>query len=215
MSMDQITIKTPNPKCRISWCLIEFIDWKYCQPCWYSPPLLWTSAPLTFSLVHLPHPPPPSLCEYWISTGICNYSVCNRGWRGLGCVVSKYRRMLSILYTRIQCVQYMGFWASRQINTCRKFHYTSIFLDDDIFQMLLWVLSFHDISLGILVSTGPLSKVPQIEVLYRTSYSKAHEALNQHNFGVFTLKWTDRPANLTQSSEYPDHGSNIYKDTKP
>jgi hypothetical protein len=24
--MDQITIKTPNPKCRLYWCLIEFID---------------------------------------------------------------------------------------------------------------------------------------------------------------------------------------------
>ena len=25
-SMDQITIKTPNPKCRLYWRLIEFID---------------------------------------------------------------------------------------------------------------------------------------------------------------------------------------------
>jgi hypothetical protein len=24
---DQITIKTPNPKCRLYWFLIEFIDW--------------------------------------------------------------------------------------------------------------------------------------------------------------------------------------------
>jgi hypothetical protein len=28
-SMDQINIKTPNPKCRLYWCLIEFIDWRY------------------------------------------------------------------------------------------------------------------------------------------------------------------------------------------
>ncbi len=33
--MDQITIKTPNPKCRFYWCLIEFIDWRYSQSCWY------------------------------------------------------------------------------------------------------------------------------------------------------------------------------------
>ncbi len=26
-NMDQINIKTPNPKCRLYWCLIEFIDW--------------------------------------------------------------------------------------------------------------------------------------------------------------------------------------------
>jgi hypothetical protein len=25
-SMDQLSIKTPNPKCRLHWCLIEFID---------------------------------------------------------------------------------------------------------------------------------------------------------------------------------------------
>ncbi len=32
-SIDQITIKTPNPKCRLYWCLIEFIDWRYSQSC--------------------------------------------------------------------------------------------------------------------------------------------------------------------------------------
>jgi hypothetical protein len=25
----------PNPKCRLYWCLIEFIDWIYSQLCWY------------------------------------------------------------------------------------------------------------------------------------------------------------------------------------
>jgi hypothetical protein len=32
--MYQITVKTPNPKCRLYWCLIEFIDWRYTQS-WY------------------------------------------------------------------------------------------------------------------------------------------------------------------------------------
>jgi hypothetical protein len=27
--MNQVTIKTPNAKCRLYWCLIEFIDWRY------------------------------------------------------------------------------------------------------------------------------------------------------------------------------------------
>jgi hypothetical protein len=31
LAMDQISIKTPNPKCRLYWCLIEFIDWRYSQ----------------------------------------------------------------------------------------------------------------------------------------------------------------------------------------
>jgi hypothetical protein len=41
--MDQISIKTPNPKCRLHWCLVEFIDWRwysYSQSCWYFRPFL-------------------------------------------------------------------------------------------------------------------------------------------------------------------------------
>jgi hypothetical protein len=32
-------MKTPNPKCRLYWCLIEFIDWRFSQSCWYFRPL--------------------------------------------------------------------------------------------------------------------------------------------------------------------------------
>ncbi len=39
VSMDQIAIKTPNPKCRLYWCLIDFIDWRQSQSCWYFRPL--------------------------------------------------------------------------------------------------------------------------------------------------------------------------------
>ncbi len=31
--MDEGTIKTPNPKCRLYWCFIELIDWRYSQSC--------------------------------------------------------------------------------------------------------------------------------------------------------------------------------------
>jgi hypothetical protein len=31
LGMDQISIKTPNPICRLYWCLIVFIDWRYSQ----------------------------------------------------------------------------------------------------------------------------------------------------------------------------------------
>jgi hypothetical protein len=44
--MDQGTIETQNPKCRLYWCLIEFIDWRYSQSCWYFRPLLCTVATL-------------------------------------------------------------------------------------------------------------------------------------------------------------------------
>ncbi len=29
--MEQLSINTPNPICRLCWCLIEFIDWRYSQ----------------------------------------------------------------------------------------------------------------------------------------------------------------------------------------
>ncbi len=53
--MDKGTKKTANPKCCLYWFLIEFIDWRYSQSCWYFQPLLWTVAPLS-SL----WPPPPT-----------------------------------------------------------------------------------------------------------------------------------------------------------
>jgi hypothetical protein len=97
MPMDQITIKTPNSKCRLYWCLIELIDWRYSQSCWYFRPLLWTSAPLTFSLVHLP-PPPLFLCE--ISTGVWIYSVqCVTGGGGIR-LCGEHRAATGV----IQCV---------------------------------------------------------------------------------------------------------------
>jgi hypothetical protein len=55
-NMDQISIKTPNPECRLYWCLMKLIDWRYSQSCWYFRPLFWTSAPLTFSRFDLPLP---------------------------------------------------------------------------------------------------------------------------------------------------------------
>ncbi len=50
--MNQISIKTPNPKCRLYWCLLDLIDWRYSQSCWYFRPALWSMAPLTFFLVY-------------------------------------------------------------------------------------------------------------------------------------------------------------------
>ncbi len=55
-TLDHITIKTPNPKCRLYWCLIKFIDWRIQSVMLTFRHPLWTSAPQTFSLVA---PPPP------------------------------------------------------------------------------------------------------------------------------------------------------------
>ncbi len=35
-----VAMKTPNPKCRLYWCLIKFIDRRYSLSCWYFRPLL-------------------------------------------------------------------------------------------------------------------------------------------------------------------------------
>ncbi len=62
-TMDHIIIKTVNPKCRLYWCLIEFIDWRLQSVVLvFSTPLV-TSAPLTFSLVD-PPPFPFEVREY-------------------------------------------------------------------------------------------------------------------------------------------------------
>ncbi len=43
-SMDKGTKKTQNPKCRLYWCFVEFIDWRYSQLCWYFRHLIWNVA---------------------------------------------------------------------------------------------------------------------------------------------------------------------------
>ncbi len=68
--VDQIYKKSPNPKCRLYWCLIEFIDRRYSQSCWYI-----QSVMLVFStgcvkrcpsnlLLWLALPPPPCTHVY-------------------------------------------------------------------------------------------------------------------------------------------------------
>ncbi len=39
-----INYKDTTTKCRLYWCLIEFIDWRYSRSCWYFDPALWTIA---------------------------------------------------------------------------------------------------------------------------------------------------------------------------
>jgi hypothetical protein len=33
--IEEVQTQTPNPKCRLYWSLIEFIDWRHSQSCWY------------------------------------------------------------------------------------------------------------------------------------------------------------------------------------
>jgi hypothetical protein len=124
--MNHITIKTRNPKCRLYWCLKEFIDWRYSQSCWYFRPLLWTSASLTFSLVDLPPPFPVRK-----STGVCIYTVYNRVREGIGLCGEHLQELHNVYktwfrtYTKLpyhpeQKPRRGGGPQSRQINTCRQ-----------------------------------------------------------------------------------------------
>ncbi len=88
-TMDEGSIKTPNPKCRLYWCLIEFIDRRYSQSCWYFRPLLWTSAPLTF---YRTSPTFPHFPKY-------TNSVWQRGGRVvLSCVIDYILQMFNTLF---------------------------------------------------------------------------------------------------------------------
>jgi hypothetical protein len=125
--MDQITLKTPGPKCRLYWCLKEFIDCEESQSGWYFRPLLWTSAPLTFSLVHLPLLPPPCVTKF---RGMSLYSVQQGG--GIGLCREHLQELLyklciwpdseptKLLYHPKQKPRRGG--GLRQINTCRQGH---------------------------------------------------------------------------------------------
>jgi hypothetical protein len=74
--MNQIYIKTPKSECRPYWCLIEFIDWRYSQSCWYFRLVLWSISPLTFSLVS--SRPLPCENKYIVHP----YTVCKGGSMG-------------------------------------------------------------------------------------------------------------------------------------
>jgi hypothetical protein len=58
-----INYKDTTTKCRLYWCLIEFIDWRYSQSCWYFRPRFVNYCPPNL-LSGSPPPLPPSQSEY-------------------------------------------------------------------------------------------------------------------------------------------------------
>ncbi len=79
--MDQISIKTPNPKCRLYCCLLEFVDWRNSQSCWYFTLLVNQRPSNLLTGSSAPAPPPlPCVNKY---RGTCFHTVCNGGgWIG-------------------------------------------------------------------------------------------------------------------------------------
>ncbi len=103
-------------------CLLEFIDWRYIQSCWYFQPSFGGVAPLTFSLVQLsPH----LLCVN--KSTVYMYNTVCKGGGGLETI---FRRSLTICIwpdsepTKLphqpkQKLRRVG--GLGKINTCRKF----------------------------------------------------------------------------------------------
>jgi hypothetical protein len=68
----QINYKGTKTECRLYYCLIEFIDWRYSESCWYFLPS-FVNYGLSNLLYGSPPPPPPlqsqssSFPKYWIA----------------------------------------------------------------------------------------------------------------------------------------------------
>ncbi len=86
--------RTINPKCRLYWCLIEFVDWRFSQSCWYFRPPV-NCCPSTFSLTS-PNPSPPSKSKRTVLTD----SVWRGGgrWGVLSCVVDHILQEFNTLF---------------------------------------------------------------------------------------------------------------------
>jgi hypothetical protein len=88
-----VTIKTQSPKCRLFWCIIEFIDW--IQSCWYFRPSYVNYCPS--NLLSCSPPPPLPTSKY----RICTKSVWLEGGGGgamLSCVGDHIPQEFNTIY---------------------------------------------------------------------------------------------------------------------
>jgi hypothetical protein len=103
MSSIQPWTNYKETKCRLYWCLIEFIDRRCSQSRLYFRLLLWTSAPLTFSLLCL-FPPLPCVKGYV-------FLQCVTGgdrvvWRAYTLYLTRFRTYKIALWTPITRSRY-------------------------------------------------------------------------------------------------------------
>ncbi len=133
-------------------CLLEFIDWRYSQSCWYFRPSFMSYCPSNL-LSSSPLPPPPSLCQ---STVYTDNVLLGMSWGGgRGCWV--------VLETKFCWSLTLCIWPDseptklldqpkqkprrggclRQKNTCHRVPLQVNFLDDDILHCFLIFLCFR------------------------------------------------------------------------
>ncbi len=119
--------KEPNPKCRLYWYLIEFMNWRSSQSCRYSKyfqPHLWNIAPSNI-ITGSPPPHPPCVNKYRSIPCITIYTVYKGGGES-GCVWRAYTGVIHCVFDQIPNLQ-IGLppqtkrgWGLRQINTWNK-----------------------------------------------------------------------------------------------
>jgi hypothetical protein len=120
-----INNKDTTPKCRLYWCLIEFIYWRNSQSCWYFRPSFVYYCTLTFFLVH-------KTKVHYLHTVQCvawNW----KGWGMLSYVGDHILQEINTLFlTRFRITKLLHHpkqkprrgGGLRQINTCSKVLFT-------------------------------------------------------------------------------------------
>ncbi len=103
-TIDQLTMKTPNPKCRLYWWLKEFLEWDTVSHVGIFDPSC-KLAPL-YLLSSSPPPPLPFVSKYRSIYNIHTfYTVCNRGWGGDGVMWRAYSGIIHCVFDRIPNLQ--------------------------------------------------------------------------------------------------------------
>ncbi len=124
----QINYKDTKTKCRLCLCLIELIDWRYIQLCWYFRPSFVNYCPCNLLSGSPPQPLPRFPKSKYI---ICRQCVAGRGWgEVLSCAgdhilqefntlfLTRFRNYKTALPPKTENLG--GERGFRQINTCRK-----------------------------------------------------------------------------------------------
>ncbi len=109
-------LKTRNPKCRLYWCLIEFIDRRCSQSCWYFRPSFVNYWPANLLSGSPPAPLPKDIIYRQCGAGGWCWDHILQEFNTL--FLARFRTYKIALRPQTQKSRRGG--GRRQINTCRK-----------------------------------------------------------------------------------------------
>ncbi len=90
-----IKYKDTKTKCRLYWCLIKLIAWRYSQSCWYFGPSFVNNCPSNLLSCSPPIPPPHSKSQSKVQT-VCVWEGVGGG--ALSCVGDRILQEFNTLY---------------------------------------------------------------------------------------------------------------------